>query len=162
MIILNKKIYILRGISREFFWKELDQITAGQHINPELSYTHWHTANFDNIFAGKKVGNQFSIYLFKPKTNFFRTEILAKGHVEETNDGIRIACNFELPFGSFIKLLIPSLLIFVPLLSYSVLSGIILLSFFVFAYSMLVLSNRDKLQKVMKEEFRKIKNSTKK
>ena len=64
MIRLNTIEYYIEGVSEDSFWKRLDSITVGQEINPEFSYTTQYLGKFENVFGGRKRGNEFAIYLY--------------------------------------------------------------------------------------------------
>lgn len=162
MIKLSDKEYYLNGVSEEFFWDELDGITAGQATNPEFSYTTQYYAKFENIFGGRKVGNTFSVYLYRPITHAFRTEILSKGIVSKTENGIKITCNYEIPFWSLFMFVLIGFFIFLPVLLVSITSGIIFGAFGVGIYLMIVHSNYLNIKEEIKNQFIRIKRKANK
>lgn len=105
MIRLSAANYHLEGVSPDFFWQELDKITVGQLIDPEFGYTTPFFGNLDNVFGGRKTGNTFSVFLYRPITQVVRTEILAKGAVAAQGSGIMVKCSFEYPFWSLLMFL---------------------------------------------------------
>lgn len=113
MIRLSANKYYLERVPADFFWKELDKITAGQSLNPEFGYNRSYIGQSESIFVGRKVGNQFSIFLYRPLNRFFRTAVLCKGVVAEQGRGVMIKCSFEYPFWSLIMLPILALSVFV-------------------------------------------------
>lgn len=161
MILLSKKKYNLKNVPTDFFWKELDNITAGQNINPEISYTPQYFANFENIFAGRKIGDTFSLYLYKPKTFVFRTEILAKGRVKDFGNDIEIDCRFEIPFGSFIKFIIISFLINAPMYLTSIGGGLVLSAIIITIYSAVIGSNHNGIRTELQNQINTIENKFK-
>ena len=156
MIALSKEKYLLNGISQEVFWNELDKITAGQNVNPEISYSTQYFPNFDNIFAGRKIGNTFSIYLYKPKISGFRTEILAKGTLHEEKNKIRIDCSFEIPLGSLLKALILVFLFNIPFYLSSSTAGLIFSFIIVAIYTTLISSNHTDIKRTLSTQLKKI------
>lgn len=118
MIRLSAVTYYLEGVSEDFFWKELDRITTGQSMNPEFGYNKPYSGKSENIFAGRKVGNQFSIFLLRsPWNQFFRSAILCKGIVAARGRGIMVKCSFEYSFRNLVMfaLLALNVLIFIKL-----------------------------------------------
>lgn len=102
MIPLGKEKHVLTKISADDFWSYLDEITCGQALNPELGYSTPFYGNFENVFGGRKRGNTFTVFLYRPITSGFRTEILAKGKVRSIKeDALSIEISYELPFWSF-------------------------------------------------------------
>lgn len=156
MIKLSRQKYKIHGVSQKQFWSELDNITAGQAMNPEFGYTTQHLPNFDNVFAGRRKDNKFSVYLYRPMTNIFRTEILAKGIVTEKKDLLLIESSFELPFWSVIIFLIIGSIIFIPLYFTSFFGGIVFSLIGLFIYSIVVDSNYSKIKKELKKQIDKI------
>ena len=158
MIKLSSQSFILKGISKEEFWTKLNNITVGQHINPEISYTTTFDGNHDNIFGGRKTKNKFSIYLYRPVARGFRTEILAKGVVTNQNadNELRIDCKFEIPFWSILMFLVISSIIFLPLFAVSNVAGITLTSIGILIYGMIISSNHSDIKKELNEQLRKI------
>lgn len=112
MIRLSTRKYYLEGVPEDFFWKELDKITTGQSMNPEFGYTRPLYWNAEGIFLGRKTGNQFSIFRYRPWSKFLGTLILCKGLVSARGSGIIINCRFGYPFSSLITFLILALWIF--------------------------------------------------
>lgn len=106
MIRLATEKYYLEGVSEYFFWEELDRITAGQSLNPQLGYNRPLYAKPASVFAGRKTGNQFSVYLYGPVNRFFRTTILCNGLVSAKSHGIMINCSFEYPLWAFVRLMV--------------------------------------------------------
>lgn len=153
MIKLSSQEYKLKGVTKDFFWRELDDITAGQWMNPEYGYTTQYYPNFENIFAGRKTKDKFSIYLYRPITKGFRTEILSKGVVSENKDGIQIKCKFEMPFWSILVFSIMSFLIFTPLYITSIFGGIIIFLFGIGIYVAIVYSNHRSIKMEIKKQF---------
>ncbi|MGQ8337338.1 hypothetical protein ACUNWD_12375 [Sunxiuqinia sp. A32] len=156
MIVLSKEKYVLDGIKKEVLWNELDKITAGQNVNPEISYSTQYFPSFDNIFAGRKLGNSFSIYLYKPKINGFRTEILAKGTLHEEKNKIRIDCSFEIPFGSLMKFLILGFIFNVPFYLSSSTVGLIFSFIIVAIYATIISANHTDIKKTLSTQLKRI------
>lgn len=113
MIPLSKKTYILRNIEINEFWEKLDAITHGQKLSPELGYTMPFEGDEKNIFAGRKTGNQFSLYLYRPKAKGSRIEILAKGTVVPEDKTLKVNVQFGIPFQSILSFLFLGSLIMV-------------------------------------------------
>ncbi len=160
MIKLSSQEYKIHGVSQELFWTELDNITAGQAMNPEFGYTTQHLLNFDNVFAGRRKDNKFSIYLYRPMTNIFRTEILAKGIVTVKKDMLLIESSFELPFRSIIICLLIGSIVFLPLYFTSIFGGIVFSLIGFFIYSIIVDSNHSNIKKELKKQLDKIEEKT--
>lgn len=161
MIKLSSKTYHITGIETAQFWDKLDEITCGQHINPEISYTTKHLGNFDNIFAGRKSGNKFSIYLYRPIEQGFRTEILAKGKIRELKDGIKIDINYEIPMWSILVFIFIGSLTLLPLwLNHSII-GIVITLIVSIIYLLVINSNHNDIKKEMKKQFIKFKKEYK-
>ncbi|MBU2062517.1 MAG: hypothetical protein KKH44_11800, partial [Bacteroidetes bacterium] len=156
MIKISDKEYYLTGVSEVFFWDELDRITAGQATNPEFSYSTQYYANFENIFGGRKVGNKFSVYLYRPITRAFRTEILSKGIVTKIENGIKITCTYEIPFWSLLMFVLIGFLIFTPVFLLSITSGLIFGFIGVCIYSMIIYSNHSNIKEEIKKQFIRI------
>ncbi|HYQ58463.1 MAG TPA: hypothetical protein VEP89_14075 [Draconibacterium sp.] len=156
MIKLSSCEYTLKGVTKEHFWKELDSITVGQNMNPEFGYTTQYFAKFDNIFAGRKTKDNFSIYLYRPIFKGFRTEILSKGQLFEDKDGIRISCSFEIPFWSTLVFLVMSFILFTPVLLRSFTGGMIFALIGIGIYSAIVQSNHNSIKKEVKKQFERI------
>lgn len=158
MIKLSSQTFILKGISTEEFWTKLNSITVGQHINPEISYTSVFDGNHDNVFGGRKKGNKFSIYLYRPIARGFRTEILAKGVVsnQNPNNELRIDCKFEIPFWSVLVFFLIASLTFLPLFAISKIAGIATTLIGMLIYGMIISSNCSDIKKELNEQFGKI------
>lgn len=112
MIKLSSKSYVIKNIDSESFFKQLDSITCGQAMNPEFSYSTQHLGKFENVFGGRKRGNKFSIYLYRPIEQGMRTEILAKGIVTPTEQGIAVDIRYEIPFWSILMFVLFGGLVF--------------------------------------------------
>jgi len=153
MIKLSSKTYHIAEIETKQFWEKLDEITCGQHINPELSYTTKHLGNFDNVFAGRKSGNKFSIYLYRPIEQGFRTEILAKGKIKELKDGIK----YEIPMWSILVFIFIGSLTLLPLwFIYSKIISVIITAIISIIYLLVINSNHNDIKKEIKKQFIKI------
>lgn len=124
MIRLSARKYYLEGVSEDFFWEELDKITAGQSTNPEFGYIRPMSGNAKHIFLGRKTGNQFSIFRYRPWSKLVGTLILCKGIVSARGSGITINCSFGYPFSS--------LVMFVVLLLWVLVAGSIPIALFPF------------------------------
>lgn len=158
MIKLSSKTYYIEGIEIKEFWDKLDKITCGQHINPELSYTTKHLGNFDNVFAGRKSGDKFSIYLYRPIEQGFRTEILAKGKIKEVADGIKIDIKYEIPMWSILAFIFICSLTLLPVwFLYSKIISVIITTIFSIIYALVLNSNHNDIKKEIKNQFSKIK-----
>ena len=156
MIKLSSKKYQIEEISFEVFWSKLDEITLGQNINPEISYTTIFEGNFDNIFAGKKSGDNFSVYLYRPLTSGFRTEILAKGKVSEIKNGLKISVRFEVPLWSILVFIfISSILLFLSWLSYPEIIVIVITLAVSLIYFFILKSNHKDIKMEIKKQFEK-------
>src|SRR6056297_2902298 len=155
MIRLNRKIYRLYNISESDFWSHFDKITVGQNINPEISYTTTFYGNFDNVFGGRKRNNKFSIFLYRPTTRGFRTEILAKGQVlqNEKKECLEIDCSFEMPFWSILMLFLLGTLFFTPFYFISLTAGIVITSIILFIYGLIVKSNYHNMVLELEKQF---------
>ncbi len=160
MIKLSSQSYILKGLTIDEFWTKLNNITVGQHINPEISYTTVFDGNHDNIFGGRKKKNKFSIYLYRPVTRGFRTEILAKGVVSNQNskNELRIDCKFEIPFWSILMFTLIGCITFLPLFAVSLIVGTIITLLVFLVYIMIIISNHSDIRRVFDEQLRKITN----
>ncbi|MCL3782470.1 hypothetical protein EMN47_18970 [Prolixibacteraceae bacterium JC049] len=158
MIKLSSQSFILKGISKEEFWTKLDKITVGQHINPEISYSTTFDGNYDNVFGGRKEKDKFSIYLYRPLTRGFRTEILAKGVLSNQNSDneLRIDCNFEIPLWSIIMFLVIGSVLFLPFFAVSNAVGIVITSIGILIYGMIISSNHSDIKKELSEQLNKI------
>ena len=141
MLQLNSIKYKLYGIRQKDFFEELDSVTYGQTLNPELVNSTSLEEKSDTIFAGTKSKNAFSIFLYQPFKTFFKIKILTKGQTVEKNKSLEIICSFELSFWSilmFFVILIFGISLTMTNHSYilSILIGIIIF----FVYVMFVLS----------------------
>lgn len=162
MIRLSSKDYILKNVDKEFFWKELNSITAGQEMNPEFGYTTQHYSNFDNVFSGRKRNDQFSIFLYRPITRGFRTEILAKGKVFETKNDLKVDCNFEIPFYSFLMFVVLGL-IFTGLAYFHLkLGAFFLTAIGVAIYLVIMRSNQIEIKSEIEKQFQIIEKKSQK
>ena len=143
MIRLSRKTYTLYNITESKFWDKLDKITVGQNINPEISYSTPFYGNFDNVFGGRRVKNKFSIFLYRPITRGFRTEILAKGKLkyDESDNMIILDINFELPFWSILMIIILGAIFISPFYFLSIIAGIIINLIFLLIFGLIVNSN---------------------
>ncbi len=164
MIKLSSQKYKLVGITKDDFWKKLNSITVGQNINPEISYSTQFDGNYSNKFGGRKKGNNFSIYLYRPITRGFRTEILAKGNVVEdsSKNAINIYVNFEIPLWSIFMFLILSPLLLLPFYFLFETFGYIVILFGLGIYALILRSNHEDIVKELEEqlkEFSKSKNN---
>lgn len=115
MIPLSTTNYYLERVSEDFFWKELNKITAGQSLNPQFGYNRSLYKKSDRTFVGRKAGNQFSIFLYGALNRFFRSAILCNGIVSAQGRGIMIRCSFEYPLWSFLSFLILALSVYIGL-----------------------------------------------
>lgn len=154
MIPLSTHSYILKNIDVKKFWKNLDDITFGQSLNPEFGYTTQYWGDFDNVFDGRKTGNAFSVYLYRPITESFRTEILAKGTVREWENGIKINIKYEIPFWSILVLILfGSLIMFSVWISYSKVVSIVLISIILLIYILIINSNHNDVKREISSQF---------
>lgn len=161
MIKLSSESFILKGISKDEFWKKLNKITVGQHINPEISYSTTFDGNYDNVFGGRKKKDKFSIYLYRPISRGFRTEILAKGVVTDLypRNEIRVDCKYEIPFWSILMFFVIGIIVFFPFFAMSYVAGTAITSIGITIYGMIISSNHSDIQKVLNEQLRKITTS---
>ena len=160
MIRLSSSRYRLTNITTDDFWKKLNSITVGQHTNPEMSYSTQFDGNYDNKFGGRKKGNNFSIYLYRPITRGFRTEILAKGNVVEdiSRNAINIYVNFEIPLWSIFMFLFLSPLLFIPFYFISETLGYLITLLGIVIYALILRSNH---KDIVRELERQLKDFTK-
>ncbi|MDO1449421.1 hypothetical protein Q0590_24310 [Rhodocytophaga aerolata] len=162
MIPLSTRSFYLEGVTPDFFWKELDKITVGQSIDPEFGYTTPHFGKFDNVFGGRKVKNSFSVFLYRPISQLVRTEILAKGTVEEKSSGIRITCRFEYPFWSLLMLILLGSMLVSPFYMHSLEMGFMATLFGLFLYSLLVVYNHANIKQELSNQLKLLEQKAKK
>jgi len=156
MIKLSSKTYNIEQISKGEFWKKLDEITLGQYINPEISYTTQFLGNFDNVFAGRKSENKFSIYLYRPITSGFRTEILAKGKITEISTGLKIDVRYDIPFWSiFALILLGSMTLLNIWVFYNEIVSMVITSIITIIYILIVRSNHKDIKMEIEKQFLK-------
>ena len=156
MIKLSSCNYSLKGVSQDFFWKELDKITVGQSMNPEFGYATPHFGKFENVFGGRKVNNEFSIFLYRPVTQMIRTEILSKGIVSEHDSGIIMKCRFEYPFWSLIMLLLLGSAFFVPFYHVSIVGSLIVCLIGTGIYCLVIRYNHSNIKYEMNKQLKLI------
>lgn len=156
MISLNRKIYWLHNITEKDFWAHLDDITVGQNVNPEMGLTS--TGNFENIFGGRKVKNNFSIFLYRPMARELWMKILAKGQVSYDNkkECLVIDCRFEIPFWSILSLFFLGLSFVIPFYLISLNLGIIVNGIFLLIYGLILRANYRKIINELKKQFGKM------
>ncbi|WP_075591555.1 hypothetical protein [Labilibacter marinus] len=156
MIKLSSKKYKLVGITKESFWKKLNGITVGQNTNPEISYSTQFDGNYNNKFGGRKKGDKFSIYLYRPISRGFRTEILAKGKLVENpgDKSLNIYVNYEIPFWSFLMFLSLAPMLFVALyFTYEPVGYLSVVLAFVI-YVLIIRSNHNDINKEIEKQFK--------
>jgi len=156
MIRLSRKIYRLRNITENDFWAHIEDITAGQNINPEMGSMF--RGKFENIFGGKRVKNKFSIFLYQPISIELWMKILAKGQVSFDNkkECVVIDCRFEIPFWSILILFFLGLCFVTPFYFISLNTGIIINSVFLLICSLILRANYSKIVDEFKKQFDKI------
>jgi len=156
MIKLNRKIYRLYNVTENVFWAHIDDITAGQNIDPEMGSTI--PGKLENIFGGKKVKNKFSIFLYRPITSELWMKILAKGQVSFDNkkECVVIDCRFEIPFWSILVIFFLGLCFVTPFYFISLNTGIIINSIFLLICSLILRANYRKIVNELKKQFDKI------
>lgn len=158
MIRLNRKIYRLHNITENDFWAHFNDITVGQNINPEMSFSTPFPGKFDNVFGGRKIKNKFSIFLYQPISREFWAKILAKGQVsfDDKRKCVIIDCKFEIPFWSILILLLLGLLIVTPFYFITLNLGIIINIIFLSIYGLILKLNHHKIIDELKKQFDKI------
>lgn len=154
MIELSSTDYHLKGVSQDFFWKELENITVGQTMNPEFGYSTPHFGKFENVFGGRKVDNEFSIYLYRPVTQMVRTEILAKGIVSEHGSGIMVKCRFEYPFWSLLMLFMLGTAVLYQLYIRFTLVGLIATLIGILIYFIIIQYNHSNIKSVLNRQLK--------
>lgn len=98
MITLSTRGYYLKGVSEDFFWRELNKITVGGADPEFLGFpTSTTTENSKKTFYGRRVDNKFSISLNQNIAEFARAGVVAKGIVCSKGCGLMIHCRFEYP-----------------------------------------------------------------
>ena len=131
-------------------------------MNPELSYTTQFFGNFDNIFAGQKKDDSFSIYLYRPITRGMRTEILAKGSVLPVENGIEVHVRYEIPFWSILAFVFLGGFAF---LTFYINSGLIIGSvvtgLFLLIYVLILNANHNAVKNEILAQFKKIRDQAK-
>jgi len=156
VIKLSSKKYTLKELDQEVFFESLDEITCGQNMNPEFSYSTQHFGKFQNAFGGRRKGNQFSVFLYRPIEKGMRLEILAKGVVKSFENGVSIDVRYEIPFwsiflffilGGFISL---SLFINLGLITSSITMCVLFL-----IYLLILNANHNEVRKEVLTQFRK-------
>ena len=158
MICLNRKIYRLYNITENEFWSRLDDITVGQNINPEMSYSTPYPGKFENVFGGRKVKDKFSIFLYHPITRELWIRILAKGQVsfDKKKETVVIDCRFEIAFWSIFILFLFGLFFITPSYFISLKTGIIVSGIVLLIYGLLIKSNYRSTVNELKKQFAKI------
>ena len=157
LIPLKKIKYQLKNTPESEFWQHMDSITFGQKLNPELGYVTQFLGNFDNNFAGRKTGNEFSIYLYRPISQAFRTEILAKGTVESRPNRIEVDVKFEIPFHSILKFfLLGGLLSLLIMSQFSAPAGYFGVLFLFISYILILRSNLGSVKTELEKQFEQI------
>jgi len=153
MIPLKSKTYHIENIELAEFWEELDKVTLGQSLNPEFGYVNQHVANFESTFAGRKSGKNFIVFLHRPLTQGFRTEILAKGTVSKFGRSLSVDINYEIPLHSLAMFLLLVSMVVIPtgVINPIVACGIFILMSIIFY--LIVKSNLKKIQKEIKYFF---------
>lgn len=163
MIRISSKKYHLKNVAPKVFWAELDTKTVGQKINPEISYSTQYWGNFDNVFAGRKVKDTFAIYLYRPIIKGFRTEILAKGKLTETNGQLVIHTSYEIPFWSvFVFILFGGLFSLKSMITLPFLGSFIFTALMIFLYGALIKSNYDDMKRIFEKELVGLENPSSK
>lgn len=128
MIPLSNCKYYIEGVSENFFWRELNKITAGG-IDPELIDYARTREKMKKVFVGRRIDNKFSISLNKQMTQFIRAAVVAKGAVMQNGSGLKIHCSFRYPAFSLFIVLASACYVFVRFLpissQYDLLFGLI-------------------------------------
>ena len=141
MLQLSSYTYKLPGIRQNDFYAELDTITYGQTLNPELVNSTPLEGKSDNVFAGTKNENSFVIYLYQPFKSFFKIKILTKGQTVEKNNTLEVSCSFELSFWSFMMFFVILLFgVSSALINHNYILSVIIGLIIFFVYAMFVLS----------------------
>ena len=158
MIKLSSKTYTIKNISVDLFWANLDDITCGQNINPEISYTTPFWGDFDNVFAGRKVGETFSVYLYRPIYYGFRTEILAKGKVLKVVNDLKIGVTYEIPVWSTLIFLAFTGLLILMLAGNGIALTISAVTVIIALYSLIIHSNHNDIRREIARQFKALEN----
>ena len=158
MICLNKKIYRLHNITENDFWEQLNDITVGQNLSPEMGYSTQFVGKSKNVFGGRKVKNKFSLFLYRPITRELWIRILAKGQVlfDDSKDCLIVDCRFEIPIWSIFILLLFALFFVAPSYFVSLDTGIFISCIFLLISSLLIILNYRDIVNKLKKQFEKI------
>lgn len=153
MIKLSSKTYHL-NVDQKNFWANLDAITFGQALNPELTYTTQFMGKFENTFAGRRKRNHFSIYLYQPLAAGWKMEVLAKGEVKNGSQGTQVKIDYEIPLWSILAFLIIAgftltTLWISDLFTTSVVCSLLVL----FAYLLILQSNHKAIKSEVQKQF---------
>ena len=156
MLKLSSGTYHLKEIDQKTFWNKLDAITFGQVMNPEMGYTTQYWGNFDNVFAGRRKDDDFSIYLYRPITEGFRTEILAKGTVKSGLQGILVEVNFEVPLWSILAFFFIGGTLFLSLwLSAAAGIAVITSGVLLIIYGLILNANHNSVKREIRKQFKR-------
>jgi uncharacterized membrane protein YciS (DUF1049 family) len=123
MISLSTSGYYLEGVSEDFFWKELNKITAGG-ADPEFLDFPTTANKSQKTFYGRRLDNKFSISLNQHLEQFVRSGVVAKGIVSKKGSGLMIHCSFKYPVLSLFAVLTVASYIFVRFLPILLIQGL--------------------------------------
>ena len=157
MIKLSSQVYNMKGLTKSFFWEELNKISVGQYVNPEFAYTTRYHAKKHHIFGGRKEQDKFSIFQHRPIYKSLLLGILTKGKISESKTGLKIECKFEIPLWSLIAFLFLSYLFFIRFSLISETAGILATAIWLGVYILVLDLNHRSIKKVVEKTFREFK-----
>ena len=157
MIKLSSQVYNMKGLTKTFFWEELNKISVGQYVNPELAYTTRYHAKKHHVFGGRKDQDKFSIFQHRPIYKSLLLGILTKGKISESKTGLKVECKFEIPLWSIFVFLFLSYLFFIRFSLISETAGILAAAIWLGVYILVLDLNHRSIKKVVEKTFREFK-----
>jgi len=109
---------------------------------------------------GIKKDDKFSVYLYRPTTSSFRTEILAKGKILETSSGLKIDVRFDIPLWSIMAFIfIGSITLFYIWTFQNEITAMLITILLATLYILIVRSNHKDVKMEIENQFKKFKEN---